>query len=460
MKIACPKCGADVAFNPITGKCHCDYCGSDVDIDKFELNQYEKAKADEEASKATQESKSTGTQDDLYDEFHCSSCGAKLITDKTTTITHCVFCGSQQMIKQRLTGKFAPTECIPFKINHNQFVNIYKNFIGTKRLAPKSFKQNPGIYEIKGLYVPFYFFEYNIKSYERGMACFIKYNNRFFLEYESRTDGLIFVDGSLRLNDSLMSSVGPFYFGDIVPFNPAYLTGFQAEYTDDSEDVLRKKAEDKAVMYTARTVKSALAAGSSFLKGLRVCDLKEINKPKNILVPVWFLNCFYDGRKYSYLVNGQTGKVVGEVPIDKKKIVTAIVTYLSVCIVIGLAGAVLGLAAQNVDFFFIFTFFPGIFLGIVGVLLLAWLYLQSTEHKNITHTLDVGFPTKNFKLIRNDRYLSKGQYIKKFSKDELEKIEFKKYINGKYVCDMDIHKMVFDTRMITHSQTTINNKNL
>ena len=42
------------------------------------------------------------------------------------------------------------------------------------------------------------------------------------------------------------------------------------------------------------------------------------NKVKYALYPVWLLNTTWDGKKYTFAMNGQTGKFVGELPMDKK----------------------------------------------------------------------------------------------------------------------------------------------
>ena len=39
-----------------------------------------------------------------YDEYTCSTCGAKLITDETTTITDCLYCGSRQILKAKIVS--------------------------------------------------------------------------------------------------------------------------------------------------------------------------------------------------------------------------------------------------------------------------------------------------------------------------------------------------------------------
>jgi len=38
---------------------------------------------------------------------------------------------------------------------------------------------------------------------------------------------------------------------------------------------------------------------------------------KYALYPVWLLNTSWNGKKYTFAMNGQTGKLVGDLPMDK-----------------------------------------------------------------------------------------------------------------------------------------------
>ena len=40
-------------------------------------------------------------------------------------------------------------------------------------------------------------------------------------------------------------------------------------------------------------------------------------KAKYALYPVWLLNTTWKGQKYTFAMNGQTGKLVGDLPMDK-----------------------------------------------------------------------------------------------------------------------------------------------
>ena len=53
----------------------------------------------------------------------------------------------------------------------------------------------------------------------------------------------------------------------------------------------------------------------------------ENGTAKYALYPVWLLNTSWDGKKYTFAMNGQTGKFVGDLPVDKKAFWTSVLGW-------------------------------------------------------------------------------------------------------------------------------------
>jgi hypothetical protein len=123
-------------------------------------------------------------------------------------------------------------------------------------------------------------------------------------------------DGSEKFDDNLMDSIEPFKFEALVPFNYSYLSGFLAE----KYDVSAEDNEDRANLRMNNSLKQSL---TSTINGVLVSSKEDINcKIENVdyvLLPVWMLNTFVKGKPYSFAMNGQTGKIVGDIPISKGK---------------------------------------------------------------------------------------------------------------------------------------------
>ena len=287
MKIACPRCGADVTFLPSNQKCYCDYCGSTIDIAEFNLDKYNSAKED------------VSDQEDLYSEFHCSSCGAQLVTDANTIVTKCLFCGSQQMIKERLSGRFEPLEVLPFKIDKKTFEAQYAKYIKKKWLAPNEFRNNPNVIETRGLYVPFYIYDMDETIYARGQAEKRENKQTYYKYFELKlTDKITSPqDASKNLDDDIMTSLEPFNLNELTKFNPAYITGFLSETGNEKAEDLHKKAENRASYSVRRKVDSKVKNGYHFDAGIVNIDFSNATS-KYVLLPVWFFNTWFEKKKY------------------------------------------------------------------------------------------------------------------------------------------------------------------
>ena len=65
-------------------------------------------------------------------------------------------------------------------------------------------------------------------------------------------------------------------------------------------------------------IQSTLMGYASVLPTNRQIQIHH-SKAKYVLLPVWMLNTKYNGKLYTFAMNGQTGKIVGTLPICKKR---------------------------------------------------------------------------------------------------------------------------------------------
>ena len=123
-------------------------------------------------------------------------------------------------------------------------------------------------------------------------------------------------DGSRKMEDDLMESLEPYDFKDAVPFKDPYLAGYVAERYDVEADECKKRAKKRAKASIKRELRDTVK-GYSIVKP--VSDNVKIQKAshKYALYPVWILNTTWRDQKYVFAMNGQTGKMVGDLPADK-----------------------------------------------------------------------------------------------------------------------------------------------
>ena len=116
---------------------------------------------------------------------------------------------------------------------------------------------------------------------------------------------------------SFVCSFFRFFSGDICLFCEEHLKEFFAE----KANVSREEAEERANERLHHTLEKDFSEDMTDLENVSrddaVYGLSHKNSDCN-LMPVWMMSLNYDGKVYRYAVNGQTGKVVGEIPISMK----------------------------------------------------------------------------------------------------------------------------------------------
>lgn len=227
----------------------------------------------------------------------------------------------------QLSGALKPDYVIPFKLDKKAAKAALQKHYGGKKLLPKVFKDQNHIDEVKGVYVPFWIFDVDADANIRYKATRVRTWSDSDYDYTetsyfsiARGGSIGFehvpVDGSSKMADDLMESIEPFDFSKAVDFQTAYLAGYLADkYDVDAEQGINraneriKKSTEDAFASTVQGYTSAMPEASS----VRLHN----GRAKYALYPVWLLNTTWNGQKYTFAMNGQTGKLVGDLPLDK-----------------------------------------------------------------------------------------------------------------------------------------------
>lgn len=317
----CPSCSASISFDPKKQLWHCEYCDGDFSLE--ELNKRTSNASSEENNKVVE------TID--VDSYSCKNCGATLMADEHTASTFCVYCGNTAIIKNKLTGVYAPNYIIPFKNTKDEIIKNFKDLQKWRILMPKLFNDPKNIEKITGIYIPFWLFDINVNgeakfegekvsSWTRGDYRYTKTDTYELVRSADVTFYKIPADGSSRFDNKLMQSLEPFEYEKLEKYNHAYLSGFLAEKYDVNEEDSLKEAAERAVYSTLSEMERTCLGYSSVSERSNSLNRKTIAS-NYVLLPVWMLNVVYNNKTYTFAMNGQTGKMVGNIPIHKGKAV-------------------------------------------------------------------------------------------------------------------------------------------
>lgn len=325
----CPCCGGAIEFDSTVQKMKCPYCSSEFDMETLQRYDAElqNNQMDDMQWETTPGAKWHEGEADGLRTYVCKSCGGEIVGDETTAATACPFCGNSVVMMGQFSGALKPDLVIPFKLDKNAAKAALIKHYGGKRLLPKIFKDQNHIDEIKGVYVPFWLFDTDANAQVRYRAKRIRswsdsrYNyteTQHFLVHRGGNIGFenVPVDGSSKMADDLMESIEPFDISDAVDFQTAYLAGYFA----DKYDVNAEQSIARANERVKRSIEESFA---STVQGYSSVEAENSNvslyngTAKYALYPVWLLNTTWNSNKYVFAMNGQTGKLVGDLPIDK-----------------------------------------------------------------------------------------------------------------------------------------------
>ena len=326
----CPCCGGAIAFDSTLQKMKCPYCDTEFEMET--LLAYDADLATEKPDDLNWEStpQEEWQEEDMGDlrTYVCNSCGGEIVGDVNTVATACPFCGNPVVMTGHVAGMLKPDLVIPFKLNKEAAKAALTRHTQGKRLLPKVFKDQNHIDEIKGVYIPFWLFDADADANIRYRATRVRSwsDSRYRYTETSfysviRAGDLSFdgvpVDGSTKAADDLMESIEPFDLSEAVDFQTAYLAGYLADKYDVSSEESIERANGRIKTSTERVFADTVQGYASVTPEASSVQLSN-SRARYALLPVWLLNTSWNGSTYTFAMNGQTGKFVGDLPVDKK----------------------------------------------------------------------------------------------------------------------------------------------
>ena len=326
----CPSCDGAIEFDSSLQKLKCPYCDTEFEVEA--LQELGEALREEQPSDFTWETEPDGQWTDAETEnlrtFVCNSCGGQIIGDANTAATRCPYCDNPVVMSGQFVGDLRPDIVVPFKLDKNQAKESFSRHLLKKPLLPKLFKSQNRIESIQGMYVPFWLFDTDVDADVRYKATRVTswsdsnytYTRTSFYKL-LRSGGLSFtdvpVDGSVKMQDDLMESIEPFDLSQGVDFQTAYLAGYLADKFDVTADTCKNRANDRIRKSTEDAFASTAIGYATVIPEHTNIRLSG-GRVRYALLPTWILTTRYQDKLYTFAMNGQTGKFVGNLPIDWK----------------------------------------------------------------------------------------------------------------------------------------------
>ncbi len=359
---SCRNCGSALRFSARSQDWTCEFCGSvfvksdleeivedgqAAEVQRQQGQQAQQAQhtqqgqhgqqAQKPQQKALEEEESIDVQSKVEDAefaaliktYSCQSCGAEIITDETTAATFCLYCHNPAILPQQLSGVYKPSKIIPFTYPKQEVVDRFLKWCRTKPLLPENFKSHYQIEKLTGIYIPYWLYDCDVngkadatgrkvRSWRSGDTRYTETKTyAVFRELKASFAGVP-ADGSLKADDKLMETIEPYDFKAIRPFAMPYLSGFQAEKYDVDSKGAFIRVKERVQKYTNTLLRNSIRGYSSVSINKSEVFFNNI-KAEYALLPVWMLTYHYQGTSYFFVMNGQTSKIAGKLPLCRNK---------------------------------------------------------------------------------------------------------------------------------------------
>ena len=328
----CPACGGEIEFHPGSQNLKCPYCDTEYEpetLAAYDAQLHQQTPEDDMQWETAEEAQWSEEETENMRVYVCHSCAGEIIADEVTGATHCPYCGSPVIMAGRFAGTRKPDLVIPFQLDKKAAKEGLMKHLAGKKLLPKIFRDENHIDEIRGLYVPVWLFDTEADGQIRFKCTrsrtwqdsrYIYTETKYYSVQRSGTMafGDLPVDGSTKMADDLMESVEPYDLSQAVDFRTAYLSGYLA----DTYDVSAEDCMPRANQRVKETLERCIADTVRREYDTAIPETTSIQyrggKVRYALYPVWVLHTSWQGKEYLFAMNGQTGKFVGNLPMDRK----------------------------------------------------------------------------------------------------------------------------------------------
>lgn len=274
-----------------------------------------------------------------FHTFICGDCHTTFSTINEAAGSHCLYCGGNK-VTPTSDKSFQEYFVVPFVDTLKDAVDIYKKKIRLNPLIPFSFRGKNILNSMRKIYVPCTLYDISVG----GSIVFLgadKISNvkgaptqKFEILYSTSFayDNLLAGNYS-KMGDEIISAIQNYNFASMTPFQPDSVQDSFLIASDIENNTLTEKVQDKVNKHCVSIVRGNV---NHELKKVSTNNMVlSITSAKSLLIPMYFLNLKYKGKHYIFVMNGQTGEAIVDLPIGVSSVVVfSILTFAVIFLVV------------------------------------------------------------------------------------------------------------------------------
>lgn len=312
MAFRCPSCGGDLYYDISKKDLCCKHCNNHTSIEEYHINNDAQEIPNLDGQTA----------------YICKNCGAELISPDESIVSFCSYCGGEQLLAGKIQGEFRPRRIIPFEKTKSHCKEAYRKVTQGKLYVPKELKDPEYLEKFRGIYIPYWNYGMGfedaatVKAYKKKRSGNYVTETTYNVTAEIKgSPAGVPYDASSYFDDTSASQLMPFDRKKAVDFDGAYLAGFYADNPDVDPATYLREVSEKASEDAFLSIEKSLKRDSLKLTDepttMKVNRLRpSMRESFTELFPVWFLTWRNKDRVAYAIMNGQTGKLLADLPVD------------------------------------------------------------------------------------------------------------------------------------------------
>ena len=327
----CPNCGAGLLFDPESAQFKCEFCISSFTEDDLGMNQKDGGTGQPHAGTTADDEARDGEFAEELNEYHCESCGAEVLTDKSTVADFCYYCHNPIVLTDRVSGAHKPEKIIPFKFDKEQAKDIFLRYAKKKWFLPRDYFSPEQSDKITGIYYPFWVVDADTTASLNATGHKVRTWRTGNYRYTETSHFAVRRGGQIHFEDisasaistedkAMLEGILPYPLNEHIDFSIPYLQGYQAKKRDIARDDLSHEVRARMEGYSEQLL-SGTVNGYSSVTGKDTDIHIEQSHWDYTLMPIWMLSYNRKGKHYTYAMNGSTGKIYGELPVSVPKLI-------------------------------------------------------------------------------------------------------------------------------------------
>ena len=317
----CKSCGARVEFSPLHQCLKCTNCDTLYPINIS--NQTAKHSIGWEPDKIK-------FQQWLNDNraYKCGNCGAQVVYDKYDISTMCKYCGTNSLAPFNDLPGLRPEKIIPFRIAKEQAEKEFVESTKKRKFLPNKFKNNLRADNMGATYLSAFVFDGYVSATYRGVEKItetertasgqtrtVTHYRHFSGKIEQQYNNII-VESNDKITQSDIADIMPYDCSQSVDYNADFTKGYTVSYYNQQV----QDAEVVAKRQMLRDIESRIRRKYFSIDSLTISPTYSNIVYNYTLLPAYFFEYKYNKKTYLNVMNGQNGKVAGEVPRSPIKV--------------------------------------------------------------------------------------------------------------------------------------------